>query len=155
MVPPGLQNFLLATVFENGGIATLISALSALYQMTFAGFFVHLNTIPPVLRWLQWLCPLKYALEALCVNEVGSGLMIVDTLEGVPVNISASLMMNLVSRSRSRSQRGPIFDNRPVALRLLYQRVLPRCPCVLCLHRGICRYGRLRGLDQNQGKEIN
>jgi len=99
MVPPRLQNFLLATVFENGGIATLISALSALYQMTFAGFFVHLNTIPPVLRWLQWLCPLKYALEALCVNEVGSGLMIVDTLEGVPVNISASLMMNLVSRS--------------------------------------------------------
>jgi len=104
MVLPRLQNFLLATVFENGGIATLISALSALYQMTFAGFFVHLDTIPPVLRWLQWLCPLKYALEALCVNEVGSGLMIVDTLEGVPVNISASLMMKLVSRSRSWSR---------------------------------------------------
>lgn len=91
------QNFLLAVVFENGGIATLVSALTALYQMTFAGFFVHLNSIPPVLRWLQWLCPLKYALEALCVNEVGSGLMIQDTLEGVPVNVSASLIMNLVS----------------------------------------------------------
>lgn len=91
------QNFLLAVAFENGGIATLVSALSALYQMTFAGFFVHLKSIPPVLRWLQWLCPLKYALEALCVNEVGSGLMIVDTLEGVPVSISASVIMNLVS----------------------------------------------------------
>jgi hypothetical protein len=65
--------------------------------MTFAGFFVHLNSIPPVLRWLQWLCPLKYTLEALSVNEVGSGLMIQDTLEGVPVNVSASLIMNLVS----------------------------------------------------------
>ena len=65
--------------------------------MTFAGFFVHLNSIPPVLRWLQWLCPLKYTLEALSVNEVGSGLMIEDTLEGVPVNVSASLIMNLVS----------------------------------------------------------
>ena len=64
--------------------------------MTFAGFFVHLNDIPPVLRWLQWLCPLKYALEALSVNEVGSGLMIEDTLQGVPVSISASLIMNLV-----------------------------------------------------------
>lgn len=95
---PRLQNFLLAVVFENGGIATLISALSALYQMTFAGFFVHLSSIPPVLRWLQWLCPLKYGLEALCVNEVGSGLTIVDTLEGVPVNISASVIMTLVSR---------------------------------------------------------
>lgn len=44
--------------------------------MTFAGFFVHLESIPPVLRWLQWLCPLKFMLEALSVNEVGSGLMI-------------------------------------------------------------------------------
>lgn len=68
--------------------------------MTFAGFFVHLSDIPPVLRWLQWLCPLKYTLEALSVNEVASGLMIQDTLEGVPVNVSASLIMNLV-RSRT------------------------------------------------------
>lgn len=65
--------------------------------MTYAGFFVHLNSIPPVLRWLQWLCPLKYTLEALSVNEVGSGLMIQDSLAGVPVNISASLIMETVS----------------------------------------------------------
>ena len=83
-------------LFNNGGIAILLSALSALYQMTYAGFFVHLDSIPPVLRWLQWLCPLKFALEALSVNEVGSGLMIQDTLEGVPVNVSASLIMGVV-----------------------------------------------------------
>ncbi|KAI0927964.1 hypothetical protein AcW2_004129 [Taiwanofungus camphoratus] len=88
-----LFNFLLACTFRNGGIAILLSALLALYQMTYAGFFVHLNSIPPVLRWLQWLCPLKYTLEALSVNEVGSGLMIQDSLAGVPVNISASLIM--------------------------------------------------------------
>ncbi|KAH9857541.1 hypothetical protein C2E23DRAFT_804715 [Lenzites betulinus] len=88
-----LFNFLLACLFRNGGIAILLSALTALYQMTYAGFFVHLDDIPPVLRWLQWLCPLKYTLEALSVNEVGSGLMIVDTLEGVPVNVSAALIM--------------------------------------------------------------
>ncbi|KAF8191529.1 ABC transporter [Mycena galopus ATCC 62051] len=91
-----LFNFLLGTFFHNGGIAILLSALSALYQMTFAGFFVHLNSIPPVLRWLQWLCPLKYCLEALAVNEVGSGLMIQDTLSGVPVDVSASLIMDLL-----------------------------------------------------------
>lgn len=65
--------------------------------MTYAGFFVHLGDIPPVLRWLQWLCPLKYALEALSVNEVGAGLMIQDTLQGVPVDVSASVIMQLVS----------------------------------------------------------
>ncbi|KAF9036796.1 hypothetical protein BJ165DRAFT_1506079 [Panaeolus papilionaceus] len=91
-----LFNFLLGTLFQNGGIAILLSALSALFQMTFAGFFVHLNDIPPVLRWLQWICPLKYTLEALSVNEVASGLMIKDTLQGVPVDISAALIMELL-----------------------------------------------------------
>jgi len=37
--------------------------------------------------------------QALSVNEVGSGLMINDTLQGVPVSVSASLIMNLVSKS--------------------------------------------------------
>jgi hypothetical protein len=64
--------------------------------MTFAGFFVNLSDIPPVLRWLQWIAPLKYTLEALSVNEVGSGLMIEDTLQGVPVSVSAALIMQLV-----------------------------------------------------------
>jgi ABC-2 type transporter len=64
--------------------------------MTFAGFFLHLDSIPPVLRWLQWLCPLKYCLEALSVNEVASGLQIVDVLEGVPVSVSAVTIMSLV-----------------------------------------------------------
>ncbi|KAH7928164.1 hypothetical protein BV22DRAFT_1083525 [Leucogyrophana mollusca] len=95
-----LFNFLLGAFFRNGGIAILLSALTALYQMTFAGFFVHLESIPPVLRWLQWLCPLKarsaYTLEALSVNEVGSGLMIQDQLQGVPVDVSATLIMQLL-----------------------------------------------------------
>ncbi|KAG8911606.1 hypothetical protein FRC01_005624 [Tulasnella sp. 417] len=91
-----LYNFLLACTFRNGGIAILLSALFNLFTMTFAGFFVHLDAIPPVLRWLQWLCPLKYCLEALSVNEVGSGLMIQDTLQGVPVSISAQLIMTLL-----------------------------------------------------------
>ncbi|KAG2020925.1 multidrug resistance protein 1 [Coprinopsis cinerea AmutBmut pab1-1] len=91
-----LFNFLLGTCFQNGGVAILLSALSALYQMTFAGFFVNLSDIPPVLRWLQWIAPLKYTLEALAVNEVDSGLMIEDTLEGVPVNVSAALIMQLL-----------------------------------------------------------
>lgn len=79
--------------------------------MTFAGFFVHLNSIPPVLRWLQWLCPLKYTLEALSVNEVDSGLMIQDTLQGVPVSISASVIMQLVSYTHSwRAHTDHVFS---------------------------------------------
>ncbi|KAG8752015.1 hypothetical protein FRC14_007441 [Serendipita sp. 396] len=91
-----LFNFLLACTFRNGGIAILLSALFNLFIMTFAGFFVHLADIPQALRWLQWFSLLKYCLEALAVNEVGSGLQIVDTLQGVPVNVSAQLIMNLL-----------------------------------------------------------
>ena len=57
---------------------------------------VHLGDIPPALRWLQYFSILKYCLEALSVNEINSGLMIEDTLEGVPVNVSALVIMKLV-----------------------------------------------------------
>ena len=93
---PSMKNFLLGSAISDGGLALLLSALVGLYQMTFAGFFVHLRSIPHVLRWLQWLCPLKYALEALSVNEVTSGFLIKDTLNGAPVSISAVLIMDLV-----------------------------------------------------------
>ena len=91
------KNFLLGSAIADGGLAILLSAVTGLYQMTFAGFFVHLDSIPQVLRWLQWMCPLKFALEALSVNEVNSGLQIRDVLQGVPVDVSAALIMHLVS----------------------------------------------------------
>jgi ABC-2 type transporter len=81
--------------------------------MTFAGFFLHLDSIPPVLRWLQWLCPLKYNLEALSVNEVNSGLQIVDVLQGVPVNISAIVILQLVRVYVHSCQNEKIIDFCP------------------------------------------
>lgn len=87
-----LYNFLLPSVFTHVGVATLLSSLWNLFNLVYAGFFVNLAKIPPVLRWLHWIAPLSYALEALAVNDVGSGLMIVDTLNGVPINISAEVI---------------------------------------------------------------
>jgi len=89
-------NFLIGSAITNGGIALLLSTLIGFFQMTFAGFFVHIGSIPPVLRWLQWLCPLRFMLEALSINEVSAGLEINDNLQGVPVHISASLVMSLL-----------------------------------------------------------
>lgn len=65
-----LLNLLLATLIKSAGVAVLFSAILCLFQMAFAGFFVNLERVPAVLRWLQWLCPLKYALEALCSCSV-------------------------------------------------------------------------------------
>lgn len=88
-----LFNFLLACVFAQGGVAILISSLCNLFLMTYAGFFVNLSQIPPVLRWLRYFSTLGYTLEALSINEVGAGLQIIDTLDGVPIEISATLIM--------------------------------------------------------------
>lgn len=146
-----LYNFLLGTLFENGGVAILLSALSALYQMTFAGFFVHLSDIPPVLRWLQWLCPLKYTLEALSVNEVGSGLMIEDTLQGVPVNVSASLIMQLVSFSAHFIL--PIIDIY-IAIRIWRGQLLPRCSCYRRIYTGVWFWCHWDCLAQGSRTEV-
>lgn len=56
-------------------------------------FFVNISQIPPVLRWLRYFSTLNFALEALAVNEVNSGLLIEDNLGGVEVTISAALIM--------------------------------------------------------------
>ncbi|GAA5826776.1 hypothetical protein JCM11251_002890 [Rhodosporidiobolus azoricus] len=88
-----LWNFFLAAAITDVGVAILISSIINLGQLAYAGFFLNLSRIPPVLRWLQWLCPLKYVLEALSVNEVGAGLMIDDQLEGARVQVSAEVIM--------------------------------------------------------------
>ncbi|KAG0147174.1 hypothetical protein CROQUDRAFT_43249 [Cronartium quercuum f. sp. fusiforme G11] len=91
-----LFNFFLAAVFTHGSLATLLSSLINLIQMAFAGFFVNLSTMTSILKWVQYLAPFKFALEAMTVNEVGSGLMIKDNLEGVNIQVSASMIMDLL-----------------------------------------------------------
>ena len=44
------QNFLLVTLPHNDGPSILFTALTALYQMTYAGLFVHLNDMLTILR---------------------------------------------------------------------------------------------------------
>lgn len=120
--------------------------------MTFAGFFVHLGDIPPVLRWLQWTCPLKFALEALSVNEVTSGLMIVDEIQGVPVNISASIILQLVRRSI------PACDDSLKLLLAIWfwsAKLLSRCPGVVCLYCRIWCRCYCRGLVESPRETMN
>lgn len=63
-----------------------------LFSLLFGGFILNLGQITPVLSWIQYLSPFKYALEALAVNEV-TNLRIVDTLQGVSINVPAVLIL--------------------------------------------------------------
>ena len=40
--------------------------------MLFAGFFVRTDQIPVYLRWAQYLCSLKYAMNVLTIVEFGA-----------------------------------------------------------------------------------
>lgn len=88
-----LYNFLLGALFAHPSIAILLSSLWNLFNITYAGFFINIAKIPKVLGWLHFLAPLNYALEAIVVNEVGSGLHIKDVLNGVQLDVAASLIM--------------------------------------------------------------
>jgi hypothetical protein len=40
-------------------------------QILFAGFFVPMSSIPVALRWIQYLCSLKYSLNLVLITELG------------------------------------------------------------------------------------
>ncbi|CAO1622820.1 unnamed protein product [Parajaminaea phylloscopi] len=81
----------LGALFEDLSLAILVGAAYILLNIGFGGFLLNLSTIPGVLRWVQWLAPLKYALEAITQNEI-KGLEVVDKLGSLPVSTSASLI---------------------------------------------------------------
>jgi ABC-type multidrug transport system permease subunit len=73
----------LGAVFEDLSIAVLLGGGFVLFNIGFAGFMLNLNTLPEVVKWVQWISPMKYALEAVTINEI-NGLTIEDSLSGVP-----------------------------------------------------------------------
>ena len=38
-------------------------------QLLFAGFFIATERVPLILRWCQWLCAIKYAMNLILINE--------------------------------------------------------------------------------------
>ncbi|KDN36836.1 hypothetical protein K437DRAFT_48301 [Tilletiaria anomala UBC 951] len=81
----------LAAFFEDMSIPTLLAGLAILFQLGFGGFLLNLNSVPGVLRWIKWICPLRYALEAMATIQL-PGLRIIDIVNGVPINAPVSVI---------------------------------------------------------------
>lgn len=62
-------SFMLASVLTDVSIASQIAAYVLVVQTLFSGFFITAQQIPWVLRWLIWICPLKYGLSILFIAE--------------------------------------------------------------------------------------
>lgn len=88
-----IYNMILAAFIEDLSTAILLAALYILFNIFMAGFVMSLNSMPSVVKWLRWIVPSKYALEAVADNEL-KGLQFIDTFAGVPVRTDVSLFAN-------------------------------------------------------------
>lgn len=88
-----IYNMILAAFIEDLSTAILLAALYILFNIFMAGFVMSLNSMPPIVKWLRWIVPSKFALEAVADNEL-KGLQFIDTFAGVPVRTDVSLFAN-------------------------------------------------------------
>eukprot|EP01060_Flectonema_neradi_P022084 TRINITY_DN302_c2_g1_i2.p2 TRINITY_DN302_c2_g1~~TRINITY_DN302_c2_g1_i2.p2 ORF type:complete len:608 (+),score=121.19 TRINITY_DN302_c2_g1_i2:3393-5216(+) len=86
-------SFLLAGVVSNAQTAVNMLPATFVPQIMLSGFFVSIDSVPVWMRWMQYLCPLRYSVSAtLCLEFAGPAVpsdrsAIVDTLiEGNGVN---------------------------------------------------------------------
>ncbi|GAB5361129.1 hypothetical protein AAMO2058_000687800 [Amorphochlora amoebiformis] len=63
------QTTLIGCVVTNVKDAMELMPLAFVPQLLFAGFFVRIEQIPIWLRWVQWLCSLKYAVNLVLIVE--------------------------------------------------------------------------------------
>lgn len=72
-----LYNMVLAALFEDVSHGIILAGLYVIFNIGLAGFMINLQKMPVAVRWLKWVAPSKFALEAVSVNEV-RGLPIID-----------------------------------------------------------------------------
>jgi hypothetical protein len=64
---------LLGCSVSNVKSVTELAPLLFVPQMLFVGFFIRTSQIPVFLRWAQYLCSLKYAMNLVILNEFNPG----------------------------------------------------------------------------------
>jgi len=63
-------SLLLSSLASTVQVAMQLMPLAFVPQLLFAGFFIPISNIPVFLRWAQYLCSLKYALNLMMLLEV-------------------------------------------------------------------------------------
>ena len=71
--------------------ATELSTLLFVPQLLFSGFFINTSLIPAFLRWAQYLCSLKYALDLVLSTEFNPSL---TSCQGLAANNCATVLSN-------------------------------------------------------------
>lgn len=89
-VSAAVVSFFLASFIATLDMASQISALVLIVQVLLAGFFVSSEQVPAVLRWIQWIIPLKYGLSIMFIAEFSG------TENSAPFFAAANLNPNMI-----------------------------------------------------------
>ena len=81
---------LLSSIANDARRAMELTPLIFVPQIFFSGFFVPMTSVPAVLRWGQYLCALKYALNIVYISEF-SGFACAESQIFSPNNINTDL----------------------------------------------------------------
>eukprot|EP00929_Paragymnodinium_shiwhaense_P113628 TRINITY_DN8190_c0_g1_i1.p1 TRINITY_DN8190_c0_g1~~TRINITY_DN8190_c0_g1_i1.p1 ORF type:complete len:627 (-),score=158.39 TRINITY_DN8190_c0_g1_i1:583-2463(-) len=65
-------------------------------QILFAGFFIKMELIPPFMRWLQYICSLKWGMNILIINEFEGNPMSQYVIEANDIDVDQTPMYFLV-----------------------------------------------------------
>ncbi|KAF8922765.1 hypothetical protein BGZ58_003813, partial [Dissophora ornata] len=83
---------MIGIMFEEVGVANLMSSLVMLFSMLFGGLFLNKDSIPTNLAWLQKLSFFNYAFEALLVNEIAY-LHLIQKEYGLSIDVPGSVIL--------------------------------------------------------------
>jgi ATP-binding cassette, subfamily G (WHITE), eye pigment precursor transporter len=67
------MGYFISCVFSDMTVANMLAPILMMPFMLFGGFYSNLRSMPAWLGWLQWVSPIKYALEAMVFNEYKEG----------------------------------------------------------------------------------
>ncbi|KAG0210809.1 hypothetical protein BGX28_008945 [Mortierella sp. GBA30] len=84
---------MIGIVFEEVGVANLMSSLVMLFSMLFGGLLLNKESIPEKLSWLQQLSFFNFAFEALLVNEI-TFLQLIQKEYGLEIDVPGAVILS-------------------------------------------------------------
>ncbi|KAF9196484.1 hypothetical protein BGZ50_000104 [Haplosporangium sp. Z 11] len=84
---------MIGIVFEEVGVANLMSSLVMLFSMLFGGLLLNKESIPEKLSWLQKLSFFNFAFEALLVNEI-TFLQLIQKEYGLEIDVPGAVILS-------------------------------------------------------------
>ncbi|GJJ77880.1 ATP-binding cassette, subfamily G (WHITE), member 2 [Entomortierella parvispora] len=84
---------MIGIIFEEVGVANLMSSLVMLFSMLFGGLLLNKESIPENLSWLQKLSFFNFAFEALLVNEI-TFLQLIQKEYGLEIDVPGAIILS-------------------------------------------------------------